>query len=476
MPGTNAAGQNYQALFERSDIAVAIICGSSPLHFVSASKGFFEKTGLHRSTLIGRKLDEVFAPDSCPALGEAISRCLTTLAPVRSRIELVDREPRRGLNLSVHLAHGFPGHVIIMLEGGLLSLQAEARRSTPFHLPQSPHAQSLIFLHHSKSGKARYADNGLAGRMGLMCEGPQRFQIFEDKIHFDDRPTWERALARLDPPVGEDVATSTVRLADTHTGWLLAHIRSKVLRRDRAGAASLVLGTATDITDYAAAAIDAAGLAAPQVEEDERVRVGRELHDSTSQYLVAADLGVARVLRNSNLSAEDREHLLDVQEQLVCAKGEIRSFAHFLHPAGLREFGLRRTLEKFCAGFARRSGLHIKFNASGQLDDVPPDVEHAVFRVGQESLMNVHRHASAQEVDVALTLRDNFLTLEVRDDGVGIASFNPLTHKGIGMTILRSRMYGIGGEVNLHPLSPGLAVVARVPLLSDQDGAARVRS
>lgn len=139
----------------------------------------------------------------------------------------------------------------------------------------------------------------------------------------------------------------------------------------------------------------------------------------------------------------------------------MRAFAYFLHPPELRELGLQRTLEKFCAGFARRSGLEIAFTATGGPRDLSSDTEHALFRVCQEALMNVYRHAFARRVSVSLRGGRGRLTLEVRDDGIGVDGLDRFEQGGMGM---RSRMVSVGGELTIDHLGPGLAVVACVPL------------
>ena len=236
-----------------------------------------------------------------------------------------------------------------------------------------------------------------------------------------------------------------------------------MLRRDRDGAVRMMLGSATDITDYAAAAVEAAGISVQRAEENERARIGRELHNSTSQYLVAASLGLGSALRSEELSDALQARLRDVQNSLEMAQAEIRAFSYFLHPPELRELGLRRTVEKFCAGFARRSGLAIAFNARQVPRELSSDSEHALFRVCQEALMNVYRHAFARGVTVELQPKDGHLVLEVRDDGVGVDGVDRFEQGGIGVAGMRARMHSVGGDLSLDHLGPGLGVVARVP-------------
>jgi len=320
----------------------------------------------------------------------------------------------------------------------------------------------MAYLHDLKSHRVRYVDGGLARRIGLIG-GSARHADFVARIHPDDIariPVFEATRARLSD---DEFATQSVRVRDVEGEYRLLSVRSRVLRRDRAGAPRLIVGNATDITDYAAEAIQAAGVSLLHAEENERARIGRELHDSTAQHLVAADLGVARVLRSQTLTPDDRERLLGVQSSLATAQTEMRAFAYFLHPPELRELGLLRTLEKFCAGFARRSGLEIVFTSKDVPRELSSDAEHALFRVCQEALMNVYRHAFARRVTVSLQQKDDDLVLQVRDDGIGVEGVDRFEHGGMGVAGMRSRMLSLGGDLALDYLGPGLSVVARVP-------------
>jgi signal transduction histidine kinase len=146
---------------------------------------------------------------------------------------------------------------------------------------------------------------------------------------------------------------------------------------------------------------------------------------------------------------------------------EMRAFAYFLHPPELRELGLLRTLEKFCAGFARRSCLEINFSFKDVPKQLSSDAEHALFRVCQEALMNVYRHAFARRVSVTLTGEAAYLTLRVRDDGIGVDGVDRFEHGGMGVAGMRSRMASVGGDLTLDYLGPGVSVVARAPLAQD---------
>jgi signal transduction histidine kinase len=455
---------DYRALFDQSDVPMSLVSARGGARFVTASRGYIDRLDLRRSGLAGRRLDDVFTPESYAALASAIERCLAT-----SESEHVIVERRKGANrhlvrLAVHpaRARGFAGHVILQVVGRAHSVHSVTHPPSSLLDKGDGTGQSMTYVYDLKRRRLRYADGPLPRRLG-MVGGVMCYRDFLDLVNPDDMPTFEAYEGTRGGLSDDEFISSTLRLRDQQGAWRLVSFRARVLRRDFDGAVRMTIGTATDITDYANAAVEAAGISVRHAEENERARIGRELHDSTSQHLVGAALGLAAALRGHGLSASLRAQLKDIQRSLGTAQDEIRAFSYFLHPPELRELGLRSTVERFCAGFARRSGLAIAFRSGDMPSDLSADAEHALFRVCQEALMNVYRHAFARKVGVELRLKDERLVLEVRDDGVGVDGVDRFEHGGIGLAGMRARMLSVGGDLILDYLGPGLGVVARVP-------------
>jgi signal transduction histidine kinase len=369
------------------------------------------------------------------------------------------------IGVAVHSAHarGFANHVLLEASAQGHAIHTfEKRLSALFDQAGGP-SRSMTYIHDLKRQRIRYVDGGLASQIGL-SGGALPYSEWLARIHPEEQNSLAAYHLARTGLSDDEFITSTVRVRDSKDEWRLINLRARVLRRDPDGAPRLLVGRAMDISDYADAAVQAAGVTMLRAEENERARIGRELHDSTSQYLIAADLGLARVLRNEGLSDDDRARLRDVQESLATVQTEMRALTFFLHPPEVGELGLVRTIERFCAGFARRSGLEIPFVSDSAPKDLPGDAEHALFRVCQEALMNVYRHAFARRVTVSLTVKDAQVTLEVRDDGIGVDSAERFQQGGIGVAGMRKRMQNVGGELVLDYSGPGLAVVARVPL------------
>ena len=457
--------RNYRALLENSPIPVAFVSARGDPRFLLASRGFLDAVRLKRGEVAGRTLDQVFILGSGAKVAGSVQRCLLSSETVRTVGSFSDGPAVRQLRLAVHPANapGFAGFVMLEIQGERPS--GRFADGSEMHLMDEDRGLSFTYTNDLKTGRVRYSDEGLARRLGLSPSGTMKIEELWALIHPDDvdkTPGHEALRRRLRD---DEFAGATIRVRDEAGQWRLLSLRARVLRRTRKGEPRTMLGVATDITAYTSEAIEAAGLSLHGVEENERARIGRELHDSTSQFLVAADLGVGQILRGADVSEELRERLSGIRASLSAAQTEMRAFAFFLHPPELRELGLVKTLEKFCAGFARRSGIDISFAGGSVPEHLASDVEHAFLRVCQEALMNVYRHAFARTATVTLQLlRGAELVLEVRDDGVGVDGIDRFDQGGMGVAGMRARMRGVGGDLDLRFAGPGLTVVARAPV------------
>ncbi len=208
-------------------------------------------------------------------------------------------------------------------------------------------------------------------------------------------------------------------------------------------------------------------LAVAQAEQRERRRVGREIHDCTSQLLVAAQLGLSALERRAELKGETRRIAADVRRSIGAALAEIRTFSFLLHPPVLADEGLPKALENFGAGFGPRTGLGVKVETGAGPWALPRTMEMALFRVAQEALMNVHRHAQARHATVRLFREGSTVVLEVEDDGVGLRRrsdrADPPEPLGVGLSGMLARMTQLGGSLTLEEQARGLKVRAWAP-------------
>jgi signal transduction histidine kinase len=202
------------------------------------------------------------------------------------------------------------------------------------------------------------------------------------------------------------------------------------------------------------------------LQEEERRRIGAELHDSTTQHLAAAGLGLSQI----QLLMPDDPALTAVVQRttasLVEAQREIRAFSYLLFPPSLDRDGLASTLRHFVQGFARRTGLTLACKIDDAADRAAAPVQRAILRVVQETLTNVYRHAWATRVSVRIQVDGPSLKLRITDNGRGLpaAKDDDIPELGVGVPGMRSRVRQLGGDLSLASSRRGTTVQASIPL------------
>jgi signal transduction histidine kinase len=185
-------------------------------------------------------------------------------------------------------------------------------------------------------------------------------------------------------------------------------------------------------------------------QELERQRLALELHDETAQTLAAALMMLARAEQATN-SSDAAAANTKLRELIGETLASVRGLAVDLRPRSLDDFGLATAMERLAATFAERTGIRVDVDLDSAADRLPAEVELALYRIAQEALGNVARHAGAAHVRVALQRTPGGATLVVQDDGRG---FDPgrAAGCGLGLAGLRQRAELLGGR---------LAVVSR---------------
>jgi signal transduction histidine kinase len=206
-----------------------------------------------------------------------------------------------------------------------------------------------------------------------------------------------------------------------------------------------------------------------ELQDSERRRIARELHDSVGQYLVGLKINLEQLLSTrANLSPTQEKLLAETVDLTERSMMEVRTISHLLHPPLLDEVGLESATRWYADGFAKRCALKVGLHLDHISNRLPKEVELALFRVLQESLTNVHRHASAKSVEVILTCSTGHV-LSVIDDGRGISSevltrFRSGRASGVGLAGMRERLAELDGTLEVEQRSRGTAVRATVPV------------
>ncbi|HEX8056093.1 MAG TPA: sensor histidine kinase [Novosphingobium sp.] len=209
-----------------------------------------------------------------------------------------------------------------------------------------------------------------------------------------------------------------------------------------------------------------------RAQDEERRRIARDLHDDTSQQLALIQVKLES-LRKAQTSDQIADACIEIESALQSAHHQMRTLSYVLHPPELTSGGIAEALSTFLKGFARRTQLVVTFeNAIGRLK-AHADLEIALYRVVQEALMNVSKHAEATVVNVSLRLEAKHLVLEIKDDGIGIPS-DILAGRmpeaiGVGLTSMRERVESLAGHFRVERGTTGTQVRASFPVRRSTD-------
>lgn len=202
-----------------------------------------------------------------------------------------------------------------------------------------------------------------------------------------------------------------------------------------------------------------------ELQDQERRKFSRELHDSLGQYLV----GIKMNLTMLGNSVPANQLILESIKLLDQAMTETRTISHLLHPPLLDETGFASAARWYVEGFAKRSGIQTGLEIPEELGRLSSSLELALFRVLQESLTNVHRHSKSRRADVSLKMTSDKIALRVRDYGKGIPPEILMrfhlnrAHGGVGLAGMRERIHELGGSLEMESDSHGTQVLATLP-------------
>jgi two-component system sensor histidine kinase UhpB len=186
-------------------------------------------------------------------------------------------------------------------------------------------------------------------------------------------------------------------------------------------------------------------------QEEERLRIARELHDELGQTLTAVAL---RAEHTAKRKGAEHPEFAEMAEIVQRGLADVRRISLELRPGALEELGLLNAMISLCARVSEQTGLRIHRELQGPIPELPPDVELAVYRIAQEALTNVVRHSHASEVTVSLRSSPGELLLSVRDNGEGLPEH---VIAGGGLTGMRERAMLIGASLGVES-SPGAGV------------------
>ena len=309
-------------------------------------------------------------------------------------------------------------------------------------------------------GNIIYCNLSLAQLMGVDHDSLigiplQRFLNSDDQVLF--QKLWRETL------VGPRDAEMSVRRADGTQ--VSTNFSFRLLTQDKSSTGVLI----TDLTGQKQQAELTANI--QRMQDEERRRIARDLHDSVGQLLAALSMNIARVTGESHKLSPDIAKLVTENASLVNQiTNEIRTISHLLHPPLLDEVGLPSALRWYTDGFSQRSNIQTTLDIPQQFQRLSPETEIAIFRLVQEGLTNIHRHSGSSSCSIKIVQDADRLRIEVKDSGRGIPKSKQLTlisSGGVGLRGMQERIRQLGGTLEIKSSPNGTVIAATLPVLRD---------
>jgi PAS domain S-box-containing protein len=353
-------------------------------------------------------------------------------------------------------------------------LEHEALVAGQARLASGAELAGLAFYDVDLGAGVMYSDDRLRDLCGVPPDRVAGLGVLEfwmERLHPNDRPQVVELRRQLHE--GEqDRFSHEYRYLHPDRGELWIQHLAGAAERDSTGRATRTYGVLRDVTDRKQAEEGSRDLSRRLIraQEEERALLARELHDDVSQRLAVLAIDVGR----AELAAADEaqaEAMQAVREELVSLSDDVHSLAYQLHPSVLEELGLAEALRAEGGRRARQGHLDIAMD----LDPLPPVVREeaalCLFRVAQEALTNVARHAGACTATVTLRQMGTGLLLAVSDDGAGFELKEAPKGMHLGLASMRERVRLARGTLEIESApGRGTKVVTWVPAAAEEPG------
>jgi signal transduction histidine kinase len=205
-----------------------------------------------------------------------------------------------------------------------------------------------------------------------------------------------------------------------------------------------------------------------RLQDEERRKFSRELHDSLGQYLVALKMNLGQI----EVSGPQAKLIAEALQLTDEALSEARTLSYLLHPPILDEAGFASASQWFIEGFSRRSGINVEIDLPKNAVRLPNDVELTLFRVLQEALTNVHKHSKSKQAHVSVSYGSGYVTLMISDAGKGIPTeqLSRLredgNQAGVGLSGMRERVQELGGNLKIESRK-GTKLIVTIPIATE---------
>jgi len=340
------------------------------------------------------------------------------------------------------VVEGPEGHRVYTLEGSDLPYSTLVERMQQ--------GAAMLDAH----GCIVYCNLSLAQLLGMPRESVIG-RLLHDFVPIADQPSYQKLMQQ--GLIGSSEGEITLQLSD---GSLIpANFSFSVLSLDKSATGVLI----SDLTSRKQQMEFASRL--QSVQDEERKRIARELHDSVGQLLAAIGMNIELVqAQSSKLDPKAVRAVADNAALVKQASSEIRTISYLLHPPLLDVVGLASTLDWYVEGFSERSRIKVALELPPDFGRLPSEMEIAIFRIIQECLTNIHRHSGSATAVIRLKQEDGRLVVQVQDSGKGIP-FEKLEliesgRGSVGFRGMRERLRHLGGSLEINSDATGTVVSA----------------
>jgi PAS domain S-box-containing protein len=425
---------------------------------------------------LGKNLQEVLPPDVSAALMRGVEQAAASKEPavIEYSLELLGQ------------TRFFEARMVDMDRERVLTIvrNVTSRKSVEMALDESRRftqriaetIPSVLFVYDLEQRRNIYVNRQSASVLGYTDEEVLSMgdRFLMQTMHPDDLARLSSLGTEYSQSKDGDVFEHVFRFRHKSGEWRWIHRYATIFARTPDGRPKQILGTGTDITSLKRAEEDLRSLSSQllNIQDEERRRIARELHDGTAQNLFAVSMSLASLRKRSGLPKFAQDMLDECSRMCDESLKELRTISYLLHPPMLDHTGLADAVKWFVEGFTRRSGIQVELEIAQGIGRLVPAIERDLFRIVQEGLANVSRHSGSTKAIVRMEQRGDELVLLIRDFGKGMSASaaevsEGADHRGVGITGMRERLRHVGGHLDIHSTSQGTSLIATVPVRLD---------